>query len=145
MQKDPVTVIGVGDMAGDVFGNGLLLSEELAAGRGLQPHAYLYRSEPGRGASFVERQRLFDLPRSSWADYDTKLIFGRRRNLPAQRQEHRISPQMKERFDIKCRQAGPDELLNALLKAPVDSAVERRYWYLRQIQQGKPSPTRRQG
>ncbi|MDF5807377.1 NAD-glutamate dehydrogenase [Pseudomonas aeruginosa] len=66
---------------------------QVATGGRLQPHAYLHRPEPDAASSFVERQRLFNLPRSSWADYDVRQAdFRRRRDLPAQRQEHRHHP-----------------------------------------------------
>ena len=66
--------VGVGDMSGDVFGNGMLLSRAHQAGRRLQPPHIFVDPDPDPAASFAERKRLFDLPRSSWSDYDAKLI-----------------------------------------------------------------------
>ena len=71
IQTTPFTVVGVGDMSGDVFGNGMLLSRADQADRRLRPSRHLHRSRSGsRAVSFAERQRLFALPRSSWQDYD---------------------------------------------------------------------------
>ncbi len=71
---DDFTVVGIGDMSGDVFGNGMLRGRAHPPRRRLRPPRHLHRPEPGCRASFVERRRLFDLPRSSWQDYDRELI-----------------------------------------------------------------------
>ena len=73
-QTTDFTVVGIGDMSGDVFGNGMLLSRAHPARRGVRPPPHLPRPDPDAAASFAERERLFKLPRSSWADYDAKLI-----------------------------------------------------------------------
>ncbi len=120
VQKDSITVVGVGDMAGDVFGNGLLMSDKLQLVAAFNHLHIFIDPNPNPATSFAERQRLFDLPRSAWSDYDTSLmsegggIFSRSAKSIA------ISPQMQERFDIKADKLTPTELLNALLKAPVD-------------------------
>ncbi|VVQ04109.1 NAD-specific glutamate dehydrogenase [Pseudomonas fluorescens] len=120
VQEDSITVVGVGDMAGDVFGNGLLMSDKLQLVAAFNHLHIFIDPNPEPASSFVERQRLFDLPRSAWSDYDTSLmsegggIFSRSAKSIA------ISPQMQERFDIKADKLTPTELLNALLKAPVD-------------------------
>ncbi|MFJ4604874.1 NAD-glutamate dehydrogenase domain-containing protein, partial [Pseudomonas atacamensis] len=120
VQEDSITVVGVGDMAGDVFGNGLLMSDKLQLVAAFNHMHIFIDPNPNPATSFVERQRLFDLPRSAWTDYDTSImsegggIFSRSAKSIA------ISPQMKERFDIKADKLTPTELLNALLKAPVD-------------------------
>jgi len=120
VQKDNVTVIGIGDMAGDVFGNGLLLSESLQLVAAFNHMHIFIDPNPDAAKSFVERQRLFDLPRSSWADYDAKLISAGGGIFLRSAKSIAISPQMKERFDISADKLAPNELLNALLKAPVD-------------------------
>ena len=74
VQKDLTTVIGIGDMAGDVFGNGLLLSDKLQMVAAFNHMHIFVDPNPDATKSFIERQRLFDLPRSSWADYDASLI-----------------------------------------------------------------------
>ncbi|NWA25876.1 NAD-glutamate dehydrogenase [Pseudomonas gingeri] len=120
VQEDSITVVGVGDMAGDVFGNGLLMSDKLKLVAAFNHLHIFIDPNPEPASSFVERQRLFDLPRSAWSDYDATLmsegggIFSRSAKSIA------ISPQMKERFDIRADKLTPTELLNALLKAPVD-------------------------
>ncbi|WP_177434494.1 NAD-glutamate dehydrogenase domain-containing protein, partial [Pseudomonas sp. Sample_24] len=120
VQQDSITVVGVGDMAGDVFGNGLLMSDKLQLVAAFNHLHIFIDPNPNPATSFAERQRLFDLPRSAWSDYDTSImsegggIFSRSAKSIA------ISPQMQERFDIKADKLTPTELLNALLKAPVD-------------------------
>ncbi|MDF9906899.1 UNVERIFIED_ORG: glutamate dehydrogenase [Pseudomonas reinekei] len=120
VQEDSITVVGVGDMAGDVFGNGLLMSDKLKLVAAFNHLHIFIDPNPEPASSFAERQRLFDLPRSAWSDYDTSImsegggIFSRSAKSIA------ISPQMKERFDIEADKLTPAELLNALLKAPVD-------------------------
>ncbi|EJM92004.1 NAD-specific glutamate dehydrogenase [Pseudomonas sp. GM74] len=120
VQEDSITVVGVGDMAGDVFGNGLLMSDKLQLVAAFNHLHIFIDPNPEPASSFAERQRLFDLPRSAWSDYDTSImsegggIFSRSAKSIA------ISPQMQERFDISADKLTPTELLNALLKAPVD-------------------------
>ncbi|MBV4518640.1 NAD-glutamate dehydrogenase [Pseudomonas sp. SWRI74] len=120
VQEDSITVVGVGDMAGDVFGNGLLMSDKLQLVAAFNHLHIFIDPNPNPATSFAERQRMFDLPRSAWSDYDTTImsegggIFSRSAKSIA------ISPQMQERFDIKADKLTPTELLNALLKAPVD-------------------------
>ena len=120
VQEDSITVVGVGDMAGDVFGNGLLMSDKLQLVAAFNHLHIFIDPNPDPATSFAERQRMFDLPRSAWSDYDTSImsegggIFSRSAKSIA------ISPQMKERFDIQADKLTPTELLNALLKAPVD-------------------------
>ncbi|MGY4533226.1 glutamate dehydrogenase [Pseudomonas sp. TE3786] len=120
VQKDLSTVIGIGDMAGDVFGNGLLLSDKLQLVAAFNHLHIFIDPNPDAASSFVERQRLFDLPRSSWADYDASLISKGGGLFLRSAKSIAISLEMKERFDISADKLPPTELLNALLKAPVD-------------------------
>ena len=120
VQKDPITVIGIGDMAGDVFGNGLLLSDQLQLVAAFNHLHIFIDPNPDAANSFAERKRLFELPRSSWADYDAKLISEGGGIFLRSAKSIAISPQMKARFDIQADKLAPTELLNALLKAPVD-------------------------
>ncbi|TWC42836.1 glutamate dehydrogenase (NAD) [Pseudomonas sp. SJZ079] len=120
VQKDHTTVIGIGDMAGDVFGNGLLLSDKLQLVAAFNHMHIFIDPNPDAAKSFVERQRLFDLPRSSWADYDASLISPGGGIFLRSAKSIAITPEMQERFDISADKLAPTELLNALLKAPVD-------------------------
>ncbi len=121
VQQEPFTVVGIGDMSGDVFGNGMLQSDQIqlvAAFNHL--HIFVDPNPADTAACFAERQRLFDLGRSSWTDYDSKLIskgggvFSRAaKSIP-------ISPEMKKRFGINAQTLTPTALISALLKAKVD-------------------------
>ncbi|MFI8479313.1 NAD-glutamate dehydrogenase [Pseudomonas sp. NPDC078700] len=120
VQTDPTTVIGIGDMAGDVFGNGMLLSDKLQVVAAFNHLHIFIDPNPDTAKSFVERRRMFDLPRSSWTDYDTSLISPGGGIFLRSAKSIAISPEMQERFDISEDKLAPTELLNALLKAPVD-------------------------
>lgn len=120
VQEDPITVIGVGDMAGDVFGNGLLMSDKLQLVAAFNHLHIFIDPNPEPASSFAERKRLFDLPRSAWSDYDTSIMSEGGGIFPRSAKSIAISPQMKERFAIEADRLTPTELLNALLKAPVD-------------------------
>ena len=73
-QSQDFTVVGIGDMSGDVFGNGMLLSQHIRLVAAFDHRHIFLDPDPDAATSFAERRRLFDLPRSSWADYDTSLI-----------------------------------------------------------------------
>ncbi|UFH50990.1 NAD-glutamate dehydrogenase [Pseudomonas sp. KNUC1026] len=120
VQKDSISVVGVGDMAGDVFGNGLLMSEKLQLVAAFNHLHIFIDPNPEPAASFAERQRLFNLPRSAWSDYDSRLISEGGGIFLRSAKSIAISPAMKARFDIQADRLTPTELLNALLKAPVD-------------------------
>ena len=119
-QSQSFTVVGIGDMAGDVFGNGLLLSEHAQLTAAFNHQHIFIDPNPDAASSFVERQRMFVLPRSSWSDYNSELIsqgggiFSRAaKSIP-------ISAEMQQRFAIEASNLSPNELISALLKAPVD-------------------------
>ncbi|MBD8576933.1 NAD-glutamate dehydrogenase [Pseudomonas syringae] len=120
VQQDSITVIGIGDMAGDVFGNGLLMSDKLKLVAAFNHLHIFIDPNPDPAASFAERQRLFDLPRSAWTDYDASLISAGGGIFPRSAKSIALSEQIKARFDIKADKLTPTELLHALLKAPVD-------------------------
>ena len=120
IQTSDFTCVGVGDMAGDVFGNGMLRSPHtklIAAFNHL--HIFL-DPDPDPAKSFAERQRLFDLPRSSWADYDKALISKGGGIFERSAKSIPLSPEMRARLDIKAEHLTPAELIQAILKAPVD-------------------------
>jgi len=120
VQKDSISVIGIGDMAGDVFGNGLLMSDKLQMVAAFNHLHIFIDPNPDPASSFAERQRLYDLPRSAWTDYDTSIMSAGGGIFPRSLKSIAITPQMKQRFDITADKLTPTELMHALLKAPVD-------------------------
>ena len=120
IQSEDFSVIAIGDMAGDVFGNGMLLSEHIQLCAAFNHLHIFIDPEPDAASSFVERKRLFELPRSSWEDYNRELISAGGGIFSRAAKWLDISPQMQARFDIKETRLSPNELLTALLKAPVD-------------------------
>ena len=121
IQTEPFTVLGVGDMSGDVFGNGMLLSRTIKLRVAFNHlHIFIDPDPIDLEACFAERKRLFEMGRSSWADYDESLIsegggvFDRSvKSIP-------LSPQMKAMTGLTDSAAPPNVLLNALLKADVE-------------------------
>jgi len=120
VQESDFTVIGVGDMAGDVFGNGMLMSEHICLTAAFNHLHIFIDPNPDAAKSFVERQRLFTTPGASWADYDESLISKGGAVFSRAAKSIAISAEMKKRFAITANKLTPTELLNALLKAPVD-------------------------
>ncbi|GGE06518.1 NAD-glutamate dehydrogenase [Aureimonas endophytica] len=120
IQSEPFTAVGCGDMSGDVFGNGMLLSEETRLVAAFDHRDIFIDPAPDAVRSFAERRRLFALPRSSWADYDRALIspgggvFSRREKLI------RLSEEAAKAIGWDRRSGTPAEVINAILKAPVD-------------------------
>ena len=120
IQSEPFTVVGVGDMSGDVFGNGMLLSKAIRLVAAFDHRDIFIDPDPDPAASWAERKRLFDLPRSSWADYDKALIstgggvFSRAlKSIP-------LTPQMKALSGLAADAVTPFDLMSALLKAEAD-------------------------
>ena len=119
-QTQPFSVIGVGDMAGDVFGNGMLLSRKIKL-VGAFNHLHIFLDpNPDTEKSFIERERLFNLPRSSWADYNSKLISKGGGIFERSAKSIKLSPQIQALLDTQSESLTPTELINAMLKAPVD-------------------------
>jgi len=120
IESSEITVIGVGDMSGDVFGNGMLMSPHLRL-RGAFDHRQVFVDpDPNAERSFAERLRLFRLPRSSWADYDRALISPGGGVFERSVKSISISPEMKRAFDIEADHLTPAELIRKLLTASVD-------------------------
>ncbi|WP_020409464.1 NAD-glutamate dehydrogenase [Hahella ganghwensis] len=117
---DKFTVVGVGDMSGDVFGNGLLRSEHIEMVAAFNHLHIFVDPNPDVAESFKERQRLFALPRSSWTDYNAKLISKGGGIFTRSAKSIPISPEMKARFGIKQDRLPPNMLISHLLKAEVD-------------------------
>lgn len=120
IQSEDFSVIAIGDMAGDVFGNGMLLSEQIQLCAAFNHLHIFIDPTPDAASSFAERKRLFELPRSSWEDYNAELISAGGGVFSRAAKWLDISPQMQARFDIKETRLSPNDLLTALLKAPVD-------------------------
>ncbi|WP_410498326.1 NAD-glutamate dehydrogenase [Chitinibacter sp. S2-10] len=119
-RTEPFTVVGIGDMSGDVFGNGLLRSPHTQLVAAFDHRHIFIDPNPDAMASFVERERLFALPRSSWADYDSKLISAGGGIWPRSAKSIPLSPEMKKLLDCSDDQLEPVALIQAILKAPVD-------------------------
>ncbi|NNU44813.1 NAD-glutamate dehydrogenase [Ramlibacter sp. B156] len=119
-QTTDFTVAGVGDMSGDVFGNGMLLSRHIRLVAAFDHRHVFIDPDPQAEASFAERERLFKLPRSSWADYDTKLISEGGGVWARSEKSVPLSPQARAALGIEAETLTPAELVNAILKAPVD-------------------------
>lgn len=119
-QTEEFSVVAVGDMAGDVFGNGMLLSETIQLCAAFNHLHIFIDPTPDAASSFIERERLFALPRSSWEDYNADLISNGGGLFSRSSKWIDITPQMKTRFDISEDRLSPNDLLTALLKAPVD-------------------------
>jgi glutamate dehydrogenase len=113
-------VAGIGDMSGDVFGNGMLLSPHIRLQLAFDHRHIFIDPEPDTAGAFAERQRLFALPRSSWDDYDKSLISPGGAVYPRSAKSIRLSPQARAVLDIEAQELTPHELLQAILMAPVD-------------------------
>lgn len=120
VQTAPITVVGIGDMSGDVFGNGLLRSRSVKLVAAFDHRHIFIDPDPEPEASFVERERLFALPRSSWGDYNAKLISAGGGIFTRSAKSIAITPAMQQRFSIAVEKLTPVDLISHLLKAPVD-------------------------
>ncbi|MCJ8338199.1 MAG: NAD-glutamate dehydrogenase [Pseudomonadales bacterium] len=118
--KDKFTVIGIGDMAGDVFGNGMLLSDKICLIAAFNHMHIFIDPNPDAAKTFVERQRLFDLPRSSWSDYDKTLISKGGGLFDRSAKSIKLTAEIKAMLGVKTASMTPTDLINALLKAQVD-------------------------
>lgn len=120
IQTTPFTVIGVGDMSGDVFGNGMLLSRQIRLLAAFDHRDIFIDPEPDTEASFKERERLFALPRSSWQDYDKSLISKGGGVFARSLKAIPLTPEIKKLTSLAGDKATPQELMHALLRAPAD-------------------------
>jgi len=119
-QSQDFTVIGVGDMAGDVFGNGMLLSRHIKLLAAFNHMHIFLDPNPDPAKSWAERKRMFDLPRSSWADYDAKLISEGGGVFERKAKSIKLSPQVRAALGLERDQMTPNDLIQSLLKAKVD-------------------------
>ncbi len=120
IQTTPFTAIGVGDMSGDVFGNGMLLSEQIRLLAAFDHRDIFIDPDPDPATGFAERKRMFDLPRSSWQDYDTTLISKGGGVFSRKTKAIPLSAQMQELLSIRRKTATPNEIITAILKARAD-------------------------
>ncbi len=118
--EKPFTVVGIGGMVGDVFGNGMLLSRQIKL-VGAFDHEYIFLDpNPDPEQSFVERQRLFSLAKSKWSDYDLALISKGGGVYSRALKSISLSPQTMQRLNIRKERVTPQELIKILLSSPVD-------------------------
>ena len=121
-QTEDFTVVGVGDMSGDVFGNGMLLSRHIRLLAAFDHRHIFLDPDPDPAASWQERRRMFDLPRSSWDDYDTSLISEGGGVYSREHKSIPISDQVRAALGIDddVTEMAPPNLVRAILRAPVD-------------------------
>ncbi|HUO11126.1 MAG TPA: NAD-glutamate dehydrogenase domain-containing protein, partial [Caulobacteraceae bacterium] len=120
IQSEPFTVAGIGDMSGDVFGNGMLLSKRIRLVAAFDHRHVFLDPNPDEALSWTERRRLFDLPRSSWDDYDRGLISEGGGVYARSLKSVALSPQVKALLELRADQTTPAELIAAILKARVE-------------------------
>jgi len=120
IQKENFTVVGIGDMSGDVFGNGMLLSPCIQLVAAFNHMHIFIDPSPDVKKSFRERKRLFEMPRSTWNDYNNKLISKGGGVFSRKAKRIELTPQMQELLQCKEEQLTPNELIVYILKAPVD-------------------------
>ena len=117
---DELTIVGIGDMSGDVFGNGMLRSPHIKLVAAFDHRHIFIDPDPDPAASFAERKRLFELPRSSWANYDTSLLSAGGGVYPRTLKTIALSPEARKRLSTDQSAFTPNELMSAILRAPVD-------------------------
>jgi glutamate dehydrogenase len=120
VQSEPVRVIGVGDMSGDVFGNGMLLSQAIKLVAAFDHRHIFLDPDPDPAAAWAERNRMFQLPRSSWADYDAALISRGGGVFPRSQKAIPLSEEVRAVLGLTMETIEPEALIRAILTAPVD-------------------------
>ncbi|BCE02246.1 NAD-glutamate dehydrogenase [Marinicellulosiphila megalodicopiae] len=120
IQKEDFSVIGIGDMAGDVFGNGMLLSEHICLKAAFNHLHIFIDPNPDSAKTFVERKRLFELPRSSWEDFDSSLISKGGGIFSRQAKSIKLTKPMQDAFGITESSLPPTELIKRILQAEID-------------------------
>jgi len=121
-QSEDFTAVGIGDMSGDVFGNGMLLSRHIRLVGAFDHRHVFIDPNPDAASTWQERERLFKLPRSSWADFDTSLISKGGGIYPRDAKSIELSPEAREALgiDASVGSLSASELVSAVLRAPVD-------------------------
>lgn len=120
IQAEPFTVAGVGDMSGDVFGNGMLLSRHIRLVAAFDHRDIFIDPEPDAKTSFAERKRLFQLPRSSWQDYDKTLLSQGGGIFSRSAKSVQLSPEIRALLGLDKETATPAEIIRSILKAKVE-------------------------
>jgi glutamate dehydrogenase len=120
IQKEPFTVVGIGDMSGDVFGNGMLLSKYIRLVAAFNHEHIFIDPNPNPASSYEERLRLFTTPRTKWSDYNQELISKGGGVFERSAKIIHISQETRELLGLEIDSISPDNLIRAILKAPVD-------------------------
>ncbi len=120
VQSDPVRVVGCGDMSGDVFGNGMLLSKAIKLVAAFDHRHIFIDPDPDPATSWKERKRLYDLPRSSWEDYDSSLISKGGGVFARDAKQIKLTKAAQEALGIEAKTIEPEALISAILKSEVD-------------------------
>ena len=120
IQTEPFTVCGVGDMSGDVFGNGMLLSEQIKLVAAFDHRDIFIDPAPEPATSYAERKRLFETPRTSWQDYNSDLISKGGGVFSRAAKSLTLSQEIRDTLNISAEKVTPNELINAILKAKVE-------------------------
>ncbi len=120
VQTDVIRVVGCGDMSGDVFGNGMLLSKTIKLVAAFDHRHIFIDPDPDPAKSWKERKRMFDLPRSSWEDYDASLISRGGGVFPRDAKSIKISKAAQKALGVDQGEFEPEDLISAILKAPAD-------------------------
>ena len=118
--EDPFTVVGIGDMSGDVFGNGMLLSDRIRLVAAYDHRHVFIDPDPDPERGFAERRRLFDQPGSSWDDYDREAISAGGGVWPRAAKSIALGPEVRAALGVEAEALAPTELIRAILRAPVD-------------------------
>ena len=118
--EDEFTVVGIGDMSGDVFGNGMLLSERIRLVAAYDHRHIFIDPEPDAATGFAERRRLFEKAGSSWDDYERDLISHGGGVWPRSAKRVELTPEIRAALDVDAEVLAPAELIRAILRAPVD-------------------------
>jgi len=120
IQEEEFTVAGIGDMSGDVFGNGMLLSKHIRLVAAFDHRNIFIDPNPDAAKTYKERERIFKLPRSSWEDFDTKLISKGGGIFDRKAKSVTLTPEIKKCLGVKEAKLTPNELISVILKAEVD-------------------------
>ena len=120
VQSEPVRVAGCGDMSGDVFGNGMLLSKAIKLVAAFDHRHIFIDPDPDPAKSWAERKRMFELPRSSWEDYDRKVMSKGGMIVPRSQKSIELTREARTALGVEAETIEPHELISAILKSPVD-------------------------